>query len=315
MTDNLLEAMDASTDELEDIFQEFILTRKSEENSLVYGFFEGKDDYSYYGIRIRNYTNKAVEAYDCNGKDNVLILYSMIKHNTNAFKENDLLFFIDKDFNIKNIKDEKIYTTPRYAIENFYITDTALDEFLKGELQISKNSRNNKKLDYDNVVKYYREKRDEFISDTTLLNVWYSLQKNKGSKIRKGDKPDLSRMKSAYHKKFKDGINLELLKELTPNYIDINELELEREKKRLLENPMYNFRGKYYEEFIYKTLLHIIDDANKPKNLFSEKRKVNISLGKNNLISLLSQYADTPVCLNKYLNNILNSNQQIKSGV
>ena len=298
-----LAEMNDSTEEIEDIYQEFILTRNDFKDDLVYSFFEGKDDYSYYGIRIKQYTNKAVQPYDCNGKDNVLILYLMIKNNTKALAENDLLFFIDRDFEVNIVQSEDIYVTPCYAIENFYITDNALDEFLKGELQINKYSIGNKKQDYESVIDYYRQERRNFIEEISLLNSWYSLQKNKSYKFKKEDKPDLSRLKSAYSKSLKGEITIEKLKELTPRYIDINEVELEAEQERLLTNPLSNFRGKYYEEFLHKILSQIISEANSPNKLFTEKRKVSLNIGKTNMISILSQYAETPECLNEYIKN------------
>lgn len=315
MGNSLLAEMDESTDEIEDIFQEFILVRNNNKNSVVYAFFEGKDDYSYYSSRIKRYTEKEIVPYQSNGKEKSLILYSMLKNNTNAFDENTILFFIDKDFDENNIKSDDIYVTPGYAIENFYATDTVLDEFLKGELQISKFSIGNKKSDYDNVIRYYTEEREKFIDRITLLNTWYSLQRKKYKNIDGINEPDLSAIKSAYCKKLRGDITIEKLKQLTPNYIEVNELEIESEKRRLLTNPINNFRGKYFEEFMVKTLNIILTDANSPKNLFSKKRKTSLNFGKDNLISSLSHYADTPICLDKYLKNIFVTAYEVASDI
>ncbi|WP_455789292.1 DUF4435 domain-containing protein [Clostridium butyricum] len=317
MENSLLDYMDESTGEIEDIFQEFVETRRNEKDSIVYGFFEGNDDYSYYGFRIKKYSDKEILEYECNGKENVLNLYSMIKSNTKAFDENELLFFVDKDFEINNIKSKDIYVTPVYSIENFYMTDSAFNEFLKGELHINNYSKGNKKIDYDKVTKYYKGERSKFIKKVGLLNIWYSLQKNKSKGLEEGIEPDLSKLKSVYGKYLRNDIingqiTIERLKELTNRYIDVTEFEIKGEEIRLCSNPLVNFRGKYFEEFLYKTLNFIIEDANKPINkpdkpklLFSEKRKVNLPIGKDNLISLLSQYADTPNCLDEYLKRTL----------
>ena len=233
------------------------------------------------------------------------MLYSMIKTSTKAFDENKLLFFVDRDFDRNNISNSEVYVTPVYSIENFYITDSVFNEFLKTQLHISNYSRGKKKIDYDKVIEYFKTKRKEFIDRITLLNAWYSLQKNKSKDKSNSDKPNLSRLKCAYGKQLEGEITIEKLKELTTNYIALSDFEIEGEKRRLCSNALENFRGKYFEEFLYKTLSFIIDDANNPKQLFSEKRKVNFPIGKNNLIFLLSPYADTPSSLDKYIKRIL----------
>lgn len=130
-----------------------------------------------------------------------------------------------------------------------------------------------------------------------MLNTWYSLQKNKS--IDGKNKPDLTQLKKCT--KLKLPLSIEELKDLTPNYIDVNEIEVQNELKRLMENPIMNFRGKYYEEFLTDIINKIISDSNKPEHIFSKRRKVNLQIGKDNIISILSQYADTPSCLKEYI--------------
>lgn len=153
-------------------------------------------------------------------------------------------------------------------------------------------------------MRFFTVQKNNFISKTVLLNVWYSLQKNKSK--YKEIKPDLSKIKSV--KNIKHPISIEELKELTPNYINVSLSEINNERDRLMENPEYNFRGKYYEEFLYKLLDSVITDSNKPKVLFSKRRKVNLNIGKDNIISLLSQYADIPICLIEYLSKRIKIN-------
>ena len=119
---------------------------------------------------------------------------------------------------------------------------------------------------------------------------------------------DLSAIKDVYSRRLRNGITLEKLKSLTYNFIEVSEEELETEKDRLLEEPIYNFRGKYFEQFNYKILNEILTDSNEATHIFRKKRHTNISLGKDNMVSILSQYAYTPPCLKKYLHNRL-SNQ------
>lgn len=295
-----LQEMKDSADDIEVIFQEYIITKNNQVGPVIYCFFEGKD-YVYYGMRIKMLCEYETIPYDCKGKDNVLQLYSMIMDNTCHDNKSLTMFFIDKDFDREKFKNDDIYTTPCYAIENFYVTDSAFIEFLKGELKINKNDFNEDKEDFEKVLRLFITKRQEFIDKTKMLNTWYSLQKNK-SKYEK-NKPDLTRLKKC--KKLELPIGIEDLKKLTPNYIDVNEIEIHYELKQLMENPVMNFRGKYYAEFLTDIINKIITDSNKPKYIFSKRRKVNLQIGKENIISILSQYADTPKCLKEYLNRKL----------
>ncbi|MFE0341660.1 DUF4435 domain-containing protein [Priestia megaterium] len=304
---SLLNEMWDSSEEIESIFQEYILTKDNGGKALVYCFFEGKDDYKYYGSRIKAYTEKETIPFNCKGKDNVLTLHAMIKDNTCDSVENNLLFFIDRDFDKEENEFEEIYVTPCYAIENFYITDTAFCEFLKGELNINKSllKDDEDKIDYEIALEHFRKERTKFINNTVTLNVWYALQKNKSTKVLTGHKPNLSQIKSAFSKKLSFPIKVDELKTLTPHYLELTDIEMKEEENRLLRNPLRLFRGKYYEEFLYKVLDVLITDSNRPKLFFSKKRKVNLVIGKDNLISNLSQYADTPTCLKDYLRSRL----------
>lgn len=302
-SNRLLQEMLNSIEGIEVIFQEYILTKSEKGESAVYCFFEG-NDYKYYVSRIKAFTSKEIIIYNCGGKNNVLTLHGMINANTSYDNNNTVLFFVDKDFDIDKVNHEDIYTTPCYSIENFYITDTAFCEFLKGELNISEYSIEQvDKYDFKRAVNYFKEKRNKFIKDVLMVNIWYSLQRKKSQKISKGQKPDLSNLK--YINNITTPIDIEELKKLTPNYIEVNDLEIKNEEKRLMEDPLNNFRGKYYIEFLFKILNVIITDSNKPEKLFSKKRKINLTIGRDNLISVLSQYADTPECLKKYLKSKL----------
>lgn len=310
---SLLQEMWDSSEDIEAIFQEYILRKDEESLPTIYCFFEGEDDYKYYISRIEAYVEeKEIIHFNCDGKDNVLTLHGMIKSGTADSHDNKLLFFIDRDFDKQKTDCKEIYTTPSYAIENFYITNTAFSKFLNGELKIGKSSlKDEDKLDFEKALNYFKDQRMDFITDTIMLNVWFSLQRNKSINIPKENKPKLSQLKNAYDKKINFPVDIEELKNLTLNYLEVTPIEIQSEKKRLMENAVYNFRGKYFEEFLYKVLTIIITDSNKPKEIFSKKRRVNLTIGKNNLISNLSQYADTPQCLKRYLKESLTADEAV----
>lgn len=268
----------------------------------VHCFCEGKDDYKYYISKISNYTIKNTVNYPCGSKEEVLKVYELITNGSKKINDVETLFFIDKDFDENTGIDDNIYITPCYSIENFYVMDETIENFLTGEININPILEEE---EYEKAKAFYIEKRDEFIQKTALLNAWYSLQRRKSSTENYAD---LSAIKDVYSRRLRKGITLEKLKSLTYNFIEVSEEELKVEKERLLEQPIYNFRGKYFEQFNYRILNEILTDSNEAIHIFSKKRHTNISLGKDNMVSILSQYAYTPPCLKKYLHNRL-SNQ------
>jgi hypothetical protein len=301
-TKKLLDIMNDESEELETIFTLYTLSKK-ENNDIVYCFFEG-EDYKYYCSRIRTFLDKdkKIKIFDCHGKSNVLTIYGMIKDKTKDVGTKNL-FFIDKDFDRFITQNDEIYTTPYYAIENFYITDEAIEDFFMGELKISESCNEKDKKDFISGITFYKNEREKFINKIILLNVWYSTQQNKGKLNANTSFPNLEKLKTLKNIKFP--ITIKFLEDNTPNYIEVSMLEIEGEKTRLLKDPIKNFRGKYFIEFLYDVLITLTSCKAKNQKIFSKTRKVSFTIGKSNIISLLSQYAETPQCLTKYLQSKL----------
>lgn len=101
-------------------------------NKVVHAFFEGKTDESFYGTAIRNLLREGYElkTYICGKKDSVLYHYREIGHKTNTIQP--LLFFIDKDIDdiipVEVEKSQTIYETTLYAIENYIVNSTSLEQ-------------------------------------------------------------------------------------------------------------------------------------------------------------------------------------------
>lgn len=292
-----LAKMDVEVDCVEAIYQSYITKRK---NSHVNCFFEGKDDYKYYGVRIKLYIDTmSNNTYVCGNKNKVLKVHDMIISQASTIEGEVRLFFIDRDFD-KDIKFQPdIYVTDSYAIENFYYTDTAIREMLESELNISGYSIEDEQ-DLDKALKYYVEKRKEFIDQMITVNAWYSLQKNKADGDV-GSYPNLCQLKD-YTQVI--GIeDIDALKSKTPDYIEVTREELHKEIEWLLENPVYRLRGKYFEQYLFTVINYLIQDSNKKNNreIFSKRRRVGFTLGKDSVITILSPYAETPKSLKEYL--------------
>ncbi|WP_195250927.1 DUF4435 domain-containing protein [Romboutsia sp. 1001713B170207_170306_H8] len=291
---SLLDMMESELEGKECIFLEYIQTKKQEKDVNIYCFFEGKDDYKYYGNKIKNYTTKEIIPYDCNGKKNVLELFDMIK-NKSVYSKNDTLFFIDRDFDEGVIYEEDIYVTPCYSIENFYVEDSCFEDLLKGELGLRKSSISHKiNEDFLRGLSYLQTEREKFINNTLNINIWYYLQNKKNNSTLTRIK--LSNIKSI--RGFKQPIEFEELKNKTEGYMELTEEEIKEASEWLMENPIKRFRGKYYEEFLGIVISSMKQNSN---TIFKYKRKLSIQPSKDNIVSLLAQYAYTPECLKQYL--------------
>ncbi|MGL5616201.1 MAG: DUF4435 domain-containing protein [Sarcina sp.] len=287
------------------IYMEFSQLKSNKKDDLennIFCFYEGKDA-QYYLPRIRfvDNNNCDIHEYHCGGKEKVLEVNKIIKEKC-KIDNCKILFFVDKDFNDNSYIESDIYITPYYAIENFYIKDNVIKDFLSAELQINMNGDENAKKDYITALEIFFERRQKCIDEILLLNAWYSLQIKRGEKI--DTKPDLKNIKE--YKNLFSSISLGELKEKTINYIDIEEKDLSTEINRINKKPLENIRGKYFMEFLHDYLIYITSKEPSLNGIFTKRRKISHTVGKDNLISLLSQYAETHNSLKTYLQLKLN---------
>jgi len=298
----ILQTMEEECDCVEVIFQDYIQSRKTHK---IFIFFEGKDDYKYYWCRISTFIGqRQYKKYICNCKNNVILVYEMISTKTKIIKTEKLLYFVDNDFDKDKQISSDIYTTPTYSIENLYVTDNALRNIIRGEWGLSSEMEDQDREDFDCAINYLITKRNEVIDSMIYANAWYSLQCKKA--YEKSVYPKLSALKE-YHV-IKHVNDKSILKELVPNSVDISDNEIGLEKKYLEEKPVERLRGKYFEQTMPYFLMKIIEDSNKKNNriMFSKRRKVNINVGADNMISILSIYAEVPESLTLYIARKLN---------
>lgn len=292
--------MNSESNCIEAIFLSYINSKSSNNISL---FFEGKDDFKYYCPRIFFNNNKEYNLYICDNKNNVIKVHNMIKKQSSS-KSNDInLFFVDKDYDDNSLIDTDIYITPTYSIENLYFTDIAIKNMLKGVIGLSNHLDDDNK-DLNNVFNYVTKYRDELIENIIYGNAYYSCQVRK-SADEGIEKPNLSAIKQ-----YCDLITCKTRQDfenLIENHVDISEEELNEECDRLRQNPLMLIRGKYIVEGMIECINFIVDDSNKRNRcgteLLSKRRLVRLNITKNNFISEFSNYAITPSCLFKYIND------------
>ncbi|WP_274235925.1 DUF4435 domain-containing protein [Fusobacterium animalis] len=291
---NLIESMEQESECTEVIYQSYIASRSQKE---VFLFFEGKDDFKYYFSRISPYIgSKSYGKYCCNSKNNVVKLHDMISKKTSDKYKNKVLYFVDRDFDNNELISKDIYVTSLYSIENYYFTDNAIKNIIYGIMGISDEISGDKedfRIAFDILIK----KREEIIEEIIYGNAWYSLQIKKSDDKEKV--PNLSSIKE--YDKIKNLRKIIQLKELVPNAIELDEIEILNEIEEIREKPLEKIRGKYFLQSLSPFFKKIFQDIGKSQNreFFPRRRKIKFNLS--DLLNEFSCYAETPNELNEYI--------------
>lgn len=294
-------------------------TRDAKANSNRYFvFYEGKDR-QYYDCRIRNFTNN-YNAYEVGGKSKVLQLVDKFTHEE-GYKLKNKLFFIDKDYE-KYRLDSDVYMTPKYAVENFYVSHTAIERILKTHFGINEDDP-----EFSKVLDFFNERYKEFIQHLTDMNLWAICCQLNGVKIDF----DLLGLKNSADKivKIKHEEKLELLVEdVSFNFFEsmyekmlsekikkgsekngrnyVSELSIFRDRR---EHIHYTFENDIEEYRIH------IEDYSRGKQLLWFLKEFILSVENKNggilkrqffiddraIMTVFTNCADTPDCLNDYL--------------
>lgn len=266
--------------------------------SALYCFFEGEDS-KYYGIRIKNIIRPEKDFYlYCKGKEGVLGIHRMLsarKHYANIIAA----YFIDRDFDksISEIGLNKIYETPCYSIENFYTSVQCFSEVLRTEFKLMESDEN-----FERCVSLYIKLQEEFHNAVELLNTWIACQRDKSSELNISNL-SVSNLVNIELNKITIRYVIDDLYRMFPGAITISQEELDARLTELrCSTRQKSFRGKFEIEFLLTFLQKLIHEANQGNYpYFTRKIKVVLSLSKRNIISDLSQCADTPDCLYSYL--------------
>jgi hypothetical protein len=272
----------------------------------LYCVFEGEDA-KYYGIRIDALVGVEDRRHiPCRGKEDVLKLYERVAQDERLAQHN-ILFFIDHDFDgVRGYQRRaNLYVTPCYSVENFYIGENALRKIFIAEYGVENFSSND---ELDTLLRRYSRLLTALAESLTTLNAWIVLQREKegpSSKLNLSNKKLADFVRISLDE-VEQRYNREDLVTLFPEAVAISDEELQ-EKERELQavNRACSFRGKYFVEFL-RVFLQMLknDSGNAAPTYFKEKKKVKLNLSKANILSELSQYADTPDCLKDFLRKV-----------
>jgi len=284
----------------------------SKDKSTLICLFEGKDE-KYYANRLNIFNEQDCwRGVNTGGRSSVLKLVEIIDNHL-VYKNINYAGFIDKDFEdwFENPNPEKIYVTPCYSIENFYITESCFKQILSAEFNVTEFNEN--KDDFKRCVDIYTDRLAEFLEGILVFNCWVkahgimrrddrSVKNLNVNNIKTKDLIRINIDKSSVVYDLKNPFSV--FKNLSGFNFCQNAL---REASESFQNcdRLNSFRGKQQIDFIREIVLKLKNDrTSKVPVVFSEKGNVSISISKDNAISELSQYADTPTCLKSFLEKI-----------
>ena len=191
----------------------------------------------------------------------------------------------------------QIYETPCYSIENFYTSSECFSNILKSEFKLTEIDE-----DFGACISLYTKLQNEFHDAVELLNTWIACQRQNSSKLNISNL-SVSKFVNIGLDRITVKYAIDDLYTRFENSPIISQENLDTKKADLLaSHRQKSFRGKFDIEFLFAFLQKLIEESNKDISLyFTKKLAVKFSLSKNNIISTLSQYADTPDCLYSYL--------------
>lgn len=276
----------------------------------LYCFFEGDDDIKYYRVRIEAQTGRAIEGFTCYGVDKLKRIKQLVEEKL-EYKNALILYFIDKDFT-SQITTENMYVTPVYSIENFYSNRQTLERILTDEFKISKLSH-----DFNICIQLFEKLQNEFHNKLLVFNAWLACQSD--LRIQTGQIKRLNitdTVKNYFDDKTIVASNLTSVRD----YAELNDIEMienvifkevDKIDHEILEAKINDFsqqifdevfRGKFELKFFIsfiKKLINLISNAK--TTILSKKYKYKLQLNPENEMSILSQYALTPLCLPVFL--------------
>lgn len=313
------------------IFRSFLRKFKEAKGKMIF-FFEGIDDLDYYfpifesslGPHTENWVSLV-----CFGRSNVFQLVHDLKcHTLQAYKESYHFGFVDKDYHEveDNIFPEKIYVTPTYSIENFYVSMKFFKKILRHKFYLAENDSEND--DFNLICGNFTSRRQEFVSQITELDALLRC-----NRIMYEENDIVSKINAR-------DINLNNFIRISLNDVSLNTdaftilgKSIEDFENSVLESSRQYYegkdtsqlvkviRGKFMFYFMHQYLFRLKEDNIKRNPSFfpdsyrlsraprEERRiftKTRLSLNKESqdILSDLCQFADVPSCLTDFLSHI-----------
>ena len=327
-----VERMEQMSEDESVVFRAFLKKYKNNNNKYIF-LLEGIDDLDYYlpvfESKVGAHKDNWIELI-CYGRDKVYQLVGDLQqHSQREYKDSLYFGFVDKDYHeiSDNIYPGRIYVTPTYSIENFYVSLTFFKKILLRKFHLSEDDLENS--DFNLCCDNFQSRMNDFVSGVKELDsllrcnrIMYE-EKTITSKINARD------------------INLNDLFSISLDSIAIKNSALNILGKTIedfdvealnVSRGFYNgksesdlakvIRGKFMFFFIHQYLFRLKEDNQKkiptsfPDSYALSKRsggerraftktKISITRDAQDILSDLCQFADVPGCLVGFLDVVL----------
>ena len=269
----------------------------------LFVFYEGYDS-DYYYTRLQTYAQYDIETIKCKGKQKVIGVYNLLltKPEYNKYRKG---FFVDKDFDLNTDPIfENFYVTSSYSVENYYLSEKCIENFMKNMFNFHSGDP-----ELESIISDYCSMRQKYFEAILLFNSWYCAIRRKYKDSIKDISLDKDMPKGFLKIDFttNDVQSLYSLEKIEEEFSSakiytITQDELESAQTYLREDLLMNLRGKYCLSFLVKYIANLIEIfKNVPKY---KKYKRNINIQDNNIMSIMSIFADTDPKLIKYIEKL-----------
>lgn len=287
------------------LFIEFL--RLNSKGKIV-AFFEGEDE-KYYLPKINSVLGSSNwSGVVCGGKSNVLEVRENVREHE-VYGNSECMFFIDADFDDNSFCDDKsdVYITPGHSVENFYFSESLISQVLSVEFKLREEGEEREK--FECIMSLFKELSEEFIAAIKPYNVMVdnyqnaikSGQLNGGLNLKNIGIENLVDISLGTVSSLHDFTSYRaLFPDLRGDIENVDLNDRFGEEKNHMQ-----FRGKENMEFIRVFLLKLKTDrtSRRGQMIFERRSKVSLQLVKGGMLSELSNYADYPECLRRFLNS------------
>ena len=266
--------------------------------SYVYCFVENYD-LSFYPHRVEDILGNKATGIPCDGKKNVLNVFTLIKSKP-EYNKYSTRFFVDADFDDNSGIDQHVYVTTCYSIENLFTDEEVIARVLESEYQIRPQDTHGK---HKKCLDLYRNELNEFHQAVLLYNAWYRAEKQRGlsheNSVNLGatvpsDMLNLTigAISATYTK--------ETLESKYPMAHKLTDEEIQINSDFLSLNPQMH-RGKFEIQFLDKFFEFLNKDARGARQYVVNTK--GVSIDRKRMISNFEKYVSTPDDMREYVLN------------
>lgn len=284
------------------LYSEYLKMKGKKDGFIV--VFEGKECPSVYKnwFRYLNF-NRIVGQIISRGKRKLLELRELIKKNFP--KDNDVIFFSDKDYDSHPGKSTfpEVYITNGYSIENDIIQWEYIRNYIESYFDIANNDDNISLEEIRNVYEHLFEQYKGASREVHKLvylcriNVISCFPGESIFDFIEFDKNNLT-----FNKKYSSITELFETLKIEEDKRAFLSKELENDDSFSKLNPLSDWRGKFHFSFLKKFMSYAKDLRVSGEPPFRRAVKINIDPAQPSLMGNIAAFSNPPMCLSTFIN-------------